>query len=107
MLHKTSSDSLDVGETSSPIIALWFYITISHIILVRYDLFIVLPAFIFLISSGLFAVVALAYPQFPTYYKANVTVTLPYADFVEPIFVYYDGDAKKARFDYCILCKNE
>lgn len=73
----------------------------------RYDLFIVSFTLIILINSGLLAVVALAYPQFPTYYKANVTVTLPYADFVEPIFVYYDGDAKKARFDYCNLCKSE
>ena len=29
-------------------------------------------------------------------------MTLPYADFVEPIYVYYDGAAKKARFDYCM-----
>ena len=53
------------------------------------------------IRSALLIAVALAYPQFPEYYKANVTVTLPYADFVEPIFVYYDGPSKKARFDYC------
>ena len=52
-------------------------------------------------DSGFLIAAALAYPQFPTYYKANVTVTLPYADFVEPIFVYYDADDKKARFDYC------
>lgn len=52
-------------------------------------------------TSALLIAVALAYPQFPEYYKANVTVTLPYADFVEPIFVYYDGPSKKARFDYC------
>ena len=52
-------------------------------------------------DSGFLIAAALAYSQFPTYYKANVTVTLPYADFVEPIFVYYDADAKKARFDYC------
>ena len=51
--------------------------------------------------SGFLIAAALAYPQFPSYYKANVTVTLPYADFVEPIYVYYDADAKKARFDYC------
>lgn len=53
-------------------------------------------------TSALLIATALAYPQFPEYYKANVTVTLPYADFVEPIFVYYDGPAKKARFDYCM-----
>lgn len=52
-------------------------------------------------TSALVLAAAVAYPQFPQYYKANVTVTLPYADFVEPIFVYYDADAKRSRFDYC------
>ena len=54
-----------------------------------------------IIFSALLVATAVAYPQFPPYYKANVTVTLPYADFVEPIFVYYDGELKKSRFDYC------
>ena len=52
-------------------------------------------------ASALLVSIAVADPQFPDYYKANVTVTLPYADFVEPIVVYYDGASKKARFDYC------
>ena len=51
--------------------------------------------------SVLLIATALAYPQFPEYYKANVTVTLPYVDLHEPIFVYYDATVKKSRLDYC------